>query len=40
MPEYVGRLIHSNRQLRPPRREEWRPHPNYLKWHREHVFKG
>ncbi|MCP3139332.1 HNH endonuclease [Pyxidicoccus xibeiensis] len=40
VPEDVGRLIHSNRQLRLPRREEWRPHPSYLKWHREHVFKG
>lgn len=40
VPEELGRLIHPNRQLRLPRRQEWRPHPSYLKWHREHVFKG
>jgi putative restriction endonuclease len=40
VPEDLGRLIHPNRQLRLPPRPEWRPHASYLKWHREHVFKG
>lgn len=40
VPEDVGRLIHANRRLRLPQRPEWRPHPSYLQWHREHVFKG
>jgi putative restriction endonuclease len=40
VPEDVGRLIHMNRRLQLPSRPEWRPHPSYLKWHREHVFKG
>jgi putative restriction endonuclease len=40
VPEDLGRLIQPNKQLILPSRPEWRPHPNYLQWHREHVFKG
>jgi putative restriction endonuclease len=40
VPEDFGKLIHMNPRLRLPERPEWRPHPSYLKWHREHVFKG
>ena len=40
VPGDVGRLIPPNRQLILPSRSEWRPHASYLKWHREHVFKG
>jgi putative restriction endonuclease len=29
-----------DQQLRLPTHPEWYPHPSYLKWHREHVFKG
>ena len=40
MPEELGHLVQPHRRLRLPERPEWRPHPSYLKWHREHVFKG
>ncbi|MCY1035222.1 HNH endonuclease [Corallococcus sp. BB11-1] len=40
VPEELGRLVQPHRKLRLPERPEWRPHPSYLKWHREHVFKG
>lgn len=40
LPEDLGRLLHMNQRLRLPARPELRPHPGYLKWHREHVFKG
>jgi hypothetical protein len=38
--EDLSRLVQPHRQLRLPERPEWRPHPSYLGWHREHVFKG
>jgi putative restriction endonuclease len=40
MPEGLGGLVQPDRKLRLPRRPEWRPHLGYLRWHREHVFKG
>ncbi|MBN8233463.1 HNH endonuclease [Corallococcus macrosporus] len=40
VPEDLGRLVQPHRRLRLPERPEWRPHPSYLRWHREHVFKG
>ena len=40
MPDGVGGLIQPHRPLRRPERHEWWPHPSYLKYHREHVFKG
>ena len=40
VPEDLGRLVRPNQRLILPRRPEWWPHPSYLKWHREHVFKG
>jgi hypothetical protein len=27
-------------RLRVPAQQVWQPHPHYLKWHREQVFKG
>lgn len=40
IPEDLGRLVQPHQRLRLPERAEWRPHPSYLRWHREHVFKG
>lgn len=36
----LDRLIVPDRRLIEPRDPILRPHPAYLKWHREHVFKG
>jgi len=35
----VDRLIPPERRLLVPKEAEFQPHPAYLKWHREHVFK-
>ncbi|EPX57012.1 HNH endonuclease family protein [Cystobacter fuscus DSM 2262] len=40
LPEGMGGLLQPHRPLRLPRRQEWWPHASYLKFHREHVFKG
>lgn len=40
VPEPVHRLINPNLKLRLPVRPEFRPHPQFLEYHREHVFKG
>ncbi|MDH3230031.1 MAG: HNH endonuclease [Alphaproteobacteria bacterium] len=40
VPEEVQRLINPDRRLRPPARPEFQPHPQFLEYHREHVFKG
>lgn len=40
VPEPVRRLISPNRRLRPPTRPEFQPHPQFLRFHREKVFKG
>jgi putative restriction endonuclease len=40
LPEGAGGLIQPHRPLRLPQRQEWRPHASYLRYHREHVFKG
>ena len=40
IPDTVARLINPERRLRLPSRPEHRPHPQFLRYHREHVFKG
>ncbi len=40
VPEDLGRLVGAERRLKVPSRPELRPHLSYLRWHREHVFKG
>lgn len=40
VPEAVERLINPDRRLRLPVSPEMRPHPQFLKFHREQVFKG
>ena len=36
----LERLIVPNRRLIVPQDPIFQPHPAYLKWHRENVFKG
>jgi putative restriction endonuclease len=36
----VGRLLNPDRRLRLPPGAEMRPHPQFLRYHRETVFKG
>lgn len=40
VPGALDRLLPSNGQLRVPMRPEFRPHPQFLKFHRDTVFKG
>jgi putative restriction endonuclease len=40
VPEPVHQLINPDHRLRLPARPEFRPHPQFLEYHREHVFKG
>ena len=40
VPEPLQQLVNPDRKLRPPNRPEFRPHPQYLAYHRENVFKG
>ena len=40
VPDTVLRLMSRERQLHLPARIEDRPHPQFLRYHREHVFKG
>lgn len=40
VPDTVSRLINPDRRLILPLRTEDRPHPQFLKYHREAVFKG
>ena len=40
VPDTVLRLMDSERKLRLPARYEDRPHPQFLRYHREVVFKG
>jgi putative restriction endonuclease len=39
LPDDMDRLIRPERILLPPMDAVCRPHPRYLRWHREHVFK-
>ena len=36
----VRKMINSDGAARLPRNGAWRPHPRYLKWHREECFSG
>ncbi|MFA6155659.1 HNH endonuclease [Mesorhizobium sp.] len=38
-PDSVHGFINRSRRALPPRRQVERPHPHFLKWHREHCFK-
>ena len=40
VPDDLGRLIRSDRMLAVPEDPGLRPHPTYLRWHREHCFKS
>ncbi len=40
VPDSVRRLINRERKLLLPQRLEFRPHPQFLRFHREMVFKG
>jgi putative restriction endonuclease len=39
IPEDLDRLLPRERRLLLPERPDLRPHPTFLRWHREHVFK-
>lgn len=40
VPDALQRLVNPDLKLRMPNRPEFRPHPRYLAYHRETVFKG
>jgi putative restriction endonuclease len=40
VPEPIQGLINPDLKLRLPARPEFRPHPQFLEYHRENVFKG
>jgi putative restriction endonuclease len=40
VPEQVMTMINSDRRFMAPLRLEHTPHPIFLRWHRENVFKG
>ena len=40
IPSSVLSLINSNQRLRPPDQRIYHPHPRFLEYHRNHVFKG
>ena len=40
MPGNVLRLVNRDRRLRLPELRQHHPHRQFLKYHREHVFKG
>jgi putative restriction endonuclease len=40
VPEAASRLLNPDRVLLPTRRADQAPHPVFLRWHRENVFKG
>lgn len=40
VPEPLKMLFSPSGSLLLPRRPEWRPHPGFLRYHREHIFKG
>jgi len=40
VPGEIGRMLNPSGRLRSPERPELRPHPSFLKFHRENVFKG
>lgn len=40
VPDTLERLIRPDRRIAIPRLAEFRPHPQFLRFHRDHVFKG
>ena len=40
IPSNVLSLVNSDRRLRTPDQEIYHPHPRFLEYHRERVFKG
>jgi putative restriction endonuclease len=40
VPDEIQRLLHPSGMLLVPEAEHLRPHPQFLKFHREQVFKG
>lgn len=40
VPEMIQRLVNPNQKLLVPDRPEFRPHPQFLQYHRQFVFKG
>lgn len=38
-PEGIRSIINKSGRASPPRRASDRPHPHFLRWHREHCFK-
>jgi putative restriction endonuclease len=40
VPDEIQRLLHPSGMLLVPKAEHLRPHPQFLKFHREQVFKG
>jgi putative restriction endonuclease len=36
----IGRMLNPDRRLRLPQGPEMRPHPQFLSYHRDHIFKG
>lgn len=40
VPDTISRMINQDGNLRLPERTELRPHPQFLRFHRETVFKG
>lgn len=40
LPEGLGTLVMPGRQIRLPLQSHQRPHPTFLRWHRENRFKG
>lgn len=40
IPDAALRMLHPDGRLSVPHRPEMRPHPQFLRYHREHVFKG
>jgi putative restriction endonuclease len=40
LPDTVTRLLRDGRRLRPPTRPSLHPHVQFLRYHREHIFKG
>lgn len=40
IPDELGKLIPAHKKLVLPAQPEQRPHPTYLRWHRENRFKG
>jgi putative restriction endonuclease len=40
VPDPVRRMLHADGKARFPATPAWTPHPSFLRYHREHFFKG